>query len=62
MKKKKLTLEKLTISQLSNAEMKMIMGAYSDGFTASSSIFGSCQATWSGFYIPGNGHHRACHC
>ncbi|MFN8337172.1 MAG: class I lanthipeptide [Cyclobacteriaceae bacterium] len=62
MKKKKLTLEKLTISKLSNAEMKMIMGAYSDGFTSSSSLFGSCHKTNSGAMVPGNGHVRACHC
>ena len=62
MKKKKLTLEKLTVSKLSNAEMKMIMGAYSDGFTASTSIFSSCHKTNSGAMSGPAGHVSACHC
>ncbi len=56
MEKKKLSLNKLSVTKLGNKEMVHVKGGYSVG--CSWSVYRSCQKTNSRFHNHGNG----CHC
>jgi natural product precursor len=55
MEKKKLTLNKLSVTELGNKEMVHVKGGYS--FTCSLSIYHSCQK----YNSKAGGHRAICH-